>query len=621
MSRYQDTPSKHPRSSWKAASQGWYLQAGLALVTVMLLASPARQAVADVQKRVLILNSYHESYIWTASEVRGIRQALTEGLGHCELYIEYLDTKRISREDYFDLICKIFQIKYANVHLDAIVSTDDDALTFLLKHRDAIFGPVPVVFCGVDNASESRIHGISNMTGVTEVLDIKATVLVGLDLFPTSRRVYVLSDGTATGKAQQASVEAVANEMPQVHFKYLSGTEMTHQGLFDKLQRLSPDGIVLLTVWERDRNGTYMPMEEVRAAVSQNSPLPVFVLTDARLGNGTLGGKLVCGRMHGQAAGSMALRILKGERADDIPVETTSTNPYMFDYPQLKRWGIPIGALPSGSIVLHQPDNFYLRHKRLIWMIIGAFVFLVAVIFVLTANIMQRRQAEADLREAMQFRQEVISNAGEGIVVLDKNLRYILWNAFMENLTGLSSREVIGKYALDLFPHIREYGIDKKLSQALAGERVTSGDVYFRSPKTGATWWVLSTYGPNRNARGEIVGVIGIVHDVTAQKESERQQRQLEAELQQAQKLESLGVMAGGIAHDFNNLLAIIRGNLDLLTLSMGNDPGIHATIENIQTATNHATALTRGLQAFSRPSQKKPASSTPISSSMKRTT
>ncbi|UCD29599.1 MAG: response regulator, partial [Planctomycetota bacterium] len=85
---------------------------------------------------------------------------------------------------------------------------------------------------------------------------------------------------------------------------------------------------------------------------------------------------------------------------------------------------------------------------------------------------------------------------------------------------------------------------------------------------------------------------------------SEEKHRRLEAQIQQAQKLESLGVLAGGIAHDFNNLLTIISGNAQYLRDSITLDPPRLTALNDIETAARHASEMTRSLQAFSRPSK-----------------
>ena len=130
------------------------------------------------------------------------------------------------------------------------------------------------------------------------------------------------------------------------------------------------------------------------------------------------------------------------------------------------------------------------------------------------------KHAEA-LCGSEQFNREVISNAQEGVVVYDREFRYVLWNRFMEQLTGIPAAQVLGKNALALFPHLPEPSVQSLQRCALAGETVYSHDVLFQVPQTGKTGWVSVTYSPHYGAGGDIVGVVGIVREISERKKAE----------------------------------------------------------------------------------------------------
>ena len=88
-------------------------------------------------------------------------------------------------------------------------------------------------------------------------------------------------------------------------------------------------------------------------------------------------------------------------------------------------------------------------------------------VFGTTSDVTERITAEEAFRDANQFNTEIISQAGEGIIVYDRNLRYVAWNKFMEHLTGASAKDVLGRKALDLFPHLSETGVDRLLNRAI----------------------------------------------------------------------------------------------------------------------------------------------------------
>ncbi|MGA9622289.1 PAS domain S-box protein, partial [Methanoregula sp.] len=131
-----------------------------------------------------------------------------------------------------------------------------------------------------------------------------------------------------------------------------------------------------------------------------------------------------------------------------------------------------------------------------------------------------RRTAESQISESEKFLRTVIADAKEGIIVYDRDMRITLWNRFMEELTGMRASEVIGKNAFELFSFHKQNGIDLLLNQALTGTTMESPDFAFNIPSTGHTGWARGVYSPNFDVHGKIIGVIGIVRDVTERKEA-----------------------------------------------------------------------------------------------------
>jgi len=119
------------------------------------------------------------------------------------------------------------------------------------------------------------------------------------------------------------------------------------------------------------------------------------------------------------------------------------------------------------------------------------------------------------LHDVQQINQEIIDCAAEGIFVCDRELRYQVWNRFMEQLTGRRAEEALGKSAIELFPSLRENAMEAALSRALQGEVVQIPDVFVRMPRTDRDVWESCTFAPHRDSEGNIVGVIGMVRDVT----------------------------------------------------------------------------------------------------------
>jgi PAS domain S-box-containing protein len=137
------------------------------------------------------------------------------------------------------------------------------------------------------------------------------------------------------------------------------------------------------------------------------------------------------------------------------------------------------------------------------------------------AGFLSRKDAEAALKESDQFTREIIDNIKEGIVVYDRNFNYLVWNPFMESLTGVSASEALGKNAFELFPHLQEQKVDILMQRALAGETVRSPDIPYHVQKTQKSGYVSGIYSPHFNGQGEITGVIAIIRDITERKRAE----------------------------------------------------------------------------------------------------
>jgi PAS domain S-box-containing protein len=135
----------------------------------------------------------------------------------------------------------------------------------------------------------------------------------------------------------------------------------------------------------------------------------------------------------------------------------------------------------------------------------------------------ERRLAETEhmVKASEAFLKCVIADVREGITALDTNLRYILWNPFMEELTGIPAADVIGKPLTELFPIFHDTEIPGKLERVLAGETMETPDIPLDLKLKKKRIWVRYIGSPLYDPDGTIIGVIGVVQDITARKETE----------------------------------------------------------------------------------------------------
>ena len=137
------------------------------------------------------------------------------------------------------------------------------------------------------------------------------------------------------------------------------------------------------------------------------------------------------------------------------------------------------------------------------------------------AMVIDRKRTEAALREVNQLTSEVISGVNTGIIVYDREVRHLIWNRYMEQMTGLTKEMVLGKSAPQIFPLFRESNMLAILQRAMTGETLIIPDIEYSVPLTGKGGWLSGFFGPHRNALGEMIGAIAVINEITERKIAE----------------------------------------------------------------------------------------------------
>jgi len=195
------------------------------------------------------------------------------------------------------------------------------------------------------------------------------------------------------------------------------------------------------------------------------------------------------------------------------------------------------------------------------------------------------KQRIIDLLEAVQLL----------VLVLDPAATIQFCNNYFTELTGWQSDAVKGRNCFDLMaPSEERAGLRADFAAAVAG---SMGPIHFEGTllgPDGRRWRVAWDSMVLRDEEGNAKVVAKIGRDITQEKE-------IEAQLRQAQKLESVGRLAGGVAHDFNNLLTVITGYAALLLDTLPPSDPVYAGLTEIQNAAAKSVQLTQQLLAFSR--------------------
>jgi len=219
-------------------------------------------------------------------------------------------------------------------------------------------------------------------------------------------------------------------------------------------------------------------------------------------------------------------------------------------------------------------------------------------LFVFVRDITERKRIEESFREAKHFNDEVISAAGEGIIVYDAQLCYQVWNPQMERLTGMPAVQVLGKKASDLFPHLMDQGIDKLLARALAGETVISPDTAYRVANTEKMGWVHGIYTPHRDNKGNIIGVIAMIREITERKHVEGELKVSKEQAEEASRYKT--EFLTNISHDLRTPLNAILGFAHILK-SVEMEPRYRKSVDFINERGKHLLAMVEEILHVSR--------------------
>ncbi|MGH9498057.1 MAG: ATP-binding protein [Terriglobales bacterium] len=207
------------------------------------------------------------------------------------------------------------------------------------------------------------------------------------------------------------------------------------------------------------------------------------------------------------------------------------------------------------------------------------------------AHLKQRQQRTSE--EMLQKLRRSVEQSPDLVMITNSAgvLEYV--NPAFENLTGYESAEVIGQ-TLGILKSDQQAGeLYEEMWNTVLSGKVFHGTVMNRK-KNGETFTIEKAITPLRNRDGRITHFISTGRDITDQKN-------LESQLHQSQKMDAIGLLAGGVAHDFNNLLLVISAYAELVLDSLAaNDPS-RRKIDEIITATRRASELTRQLLAFGR--------------------
>ena len=218
----------------------------------------------------------------------------------------------------------------------------------------------------------------------------------------------------------------------------------------------------------------------------------------------------------------------------------------------------------------------------------------------LTSMIVHDLSPEVAAREQISFQAGLLQKVSQAVIATDLAGHILFWNGAATDLYGWTEREALGELISKLItPAGARHEAEQQFADLARGDGRTSETLV--CDKRGRVFPVQVSTSPIMDESGNQVGIVGLSYDLTERKQAAEEQQKLQAQLQHAQKMESVGRLAGGVAHDFNNMLGLILGHAEMALQQIDSSHLLHNALEEIYKAAERSAVLTRQLLAFAR--------------------
>lgn len=362
------------------------------LLTIFLChGSPAYALHHHEHPIILVLHSFKAKQPWTLLFNRYFSEKLEHSkLSSYKLEIECLDLLEFSSEAHKEILKKLLYHRYGKLTPDILVVTFDPAVRFVWENN--LFPNASRV---VVLPSESPATRMANAVMLPFAYDFKGNIEHCLDLLPDTKEIYVVAGNALLDKRTAEKFKDDTKGLrKRASFQYLVGLGV--EETMARVKELPPHAIVYYLSYSLDSNGKAIVARDFSTLLGQNANRPVMSYFDLfALNTHILGGRTTTTKASAFAVVQVIEQLSEGRSITSISPPTTFFE-YIYDWPQLQKWGIDEKRLPSGSLILNRPPQLYRQYyRRIVWSVSLILVESFLVVYLLT-NIKRRKKAERE---------------------------------------------------------------------------------------------------------------------------------------------------------------------------------------------------------------------------------
>ena len=499
---------------------------------------------ANSSKEILLLHSYNNGLKWTDGITQGVKEILDK-YPQYELTVEYMDSKKIDSQEYFDILMSLYEKKFSNRRYAVVIAADNYAYEFVLKNHNKLFDKSSIVFSGVENFDKNSIplDLKKYVTGVVEYKDIKKNIELIRKTITDLNTLYIVSDDTFSSLAIRNQILNDSHEF-QKDIKIVFDNQIDINTILDKVNLLPKNSAILFTSLYKDINEKYITSSQLRTFFN-SSKYPIFALNKIHLGEGVIGGVMVNAIEQGNLAAKKTIEIMEGKEASLISINIP-TSKYYFDYEVLEKFNLNNSKIPMLSTILNEPKSFFEKNRQFVDSTYFLLPLLFLLIIGLIVNITKKINLEIKLVEQSKLDNVLLNNIKSIIYWKSNDGTLLGCNDALCLLLNMKKKEIIGKKIEDILPSLCN--------------KMKDSDKFINELETTLTFKNISMEVLIRrkkyfNKKNQEAGIVTIINDMTDIKILQNQRKKDEQFIIQRSKLSEIGEIMTSIAHQWKTPL------------------------------------------------------------------
>ena len=356
----------------------------------------AAQPIA--RKTILVLHTYGSQSAFRPLFDKALLHNLnTAGFEDADVYVETLESNRFPASTHAALFQYYLGQKYAGRKIDLLITVWDPALNYALEHWDELFPNAPIVSVVTRPRTFRSDVPIAQVTAGNHFFD---TARLAVGLHPNTRRITVVDGSLKTNDDIQKEITDQLRPLaPHVAVEYLRDLPLAD--LIERVKGLSDDSLILYIRQSLKTRTQPITQADALEQVLGAARVPIYVAAESLVGQGVVGGVVFRNDAMAELAADTAIRIISGTAPRDISVRHSPTLP-MFDWRQLRKWGIDVNRLPAGTDVRFREYTFWEQNRTFVAGALTVFLLQTCLIASLLIQRARRRRAELALHANQQ---------------------------------------------------------------------------------------------------------------------------------------------------------------------------------------------------------------------------